>query len=63
MYVGLVLAYLGEAAILRQVWPAFFLPLVIAYVNWVVIPVEERKLTEVFGSEYAKYQTSTRRWL
>ena len=63
MYVGLAVAYVGEALILRQIWPVLLLPLVIAYVNWVVIPVEESKLTEVFGAEYTRYKTRTRRWL
>ena len=63
MYVGLAIAYFGEALLLRQVWPAALLPLVLAYVNWVVIPVEQAKLTEVFGAEYAAYQRRIRRWL
>jgi protein-S-isoprenylcysteine O-methyltransferase Ste14 len=63
MYVGLSLAYVGEAFLLRQAWPLALLPLVVAYVNWVVIPVEEAKLTEVFGSEYEAYRARTRRWL
>src|SRR6478752_10714806 len=53
MYVGLAIAYLGEAFLLRHVWPAVLLPLVLAYVNWVVIPVEQARLTEGFGAEYA----------
>ena len=63
MYVGLAVAYIGEALILRQVWPVLLLPLVIGYMNWVVIPVEEVRLTEVFGDEYRGYQARTRRWL
>ena len=63
MYVGLATSYLGEAAILRQLWPVFLLPATLAYVNWVVIPLEERKLTEVFGDEYGRYQRHARRWL
>ena len=63
MYVGLSLAYVGEALLLRQAWPLALLPLVVAYVNWVVIPVEEAKLTEVFGEEYLSYRARTRRWL
>jgi protein-S-isoprenylcysteine O-methyltransferase Ste14 len=63
MYVGLSVAYVGEAFLLRQVWPVLVLPLVLAYVNWVVIPVEERKLEEVFGGEYAQYRRRVRRWL
>ena len=63
MYVGLATAYLGEAFLLRQVWPAALLPLVLAYVNWGVIPVEQARLAEVFGAEYAAYQRQVRRWL
>ena len=63
MYVGLILAYIGEAGILRQVWPMFLLPFIVAYLNWVVIPVEEHKLTEVFGEAYKQYRGRVRRWL
>jgi len=63
MYIGLTLAYLGEAGILGQAWPIAFLPPVLAYLNWVVIPVEEARLTEVFGSEYDQYRAKVRRWM
>jgi protein-S-isoprenylcysteine O-methyltransferase Ste14 len=63
MYVGLSVAYVGEAGILRHVWPVLFLPLVVAYLNWVVIPVEEQKLHEVFGDEYEQYRQHVRRWV
>lgn len=63
MYIGLSLAYLGEAGILRQLWPVLLLPLTLAYLNWVVIPVEENKLREVFGEIYENYQAKVRRWL
>jgi protein-S-isoprenylcysteine O-methyltransferase Ste14 len=63
MYVGLATAYFGEAFLLRQVWPAALLPIVLVYVNWVIIPVEQARLTEVFDAEYAAYQRRVRRWL
>ena len=63
MYVALSLAYLGEAALLKQVWPVAFLPLVLAYLHWVVIPVEEARLREVFGEPYDQYRANVRRWL
>jgi protein-S-isoprenylcysteine O-methyltransferase Ste14 len=63
MYVGLSLAYLGEAAILHQIVPALLLPLTIVYLNRVVIPVEEERLHSVFGAEYQQYQNRVRRWL
>jgi protein-S-isoprenylcysteine O-methyltransferase Ste14 len=62
MYVGLSLAYIGEAAILHHIVPLIFLPLTIAYLNRVVIPLEEAKLHTVFGAEYERYQNDVRRW-
>jgi protein-S-isoprenylcysteine O-methyltransferase Ste14 len=62
MYVGLVLAYLGEAGLLKQIWPVVLLPLTIAYINWTVIPVEEAKLEEAFPDEYKQYRLQVRRW-
>lgn len=63
MYLGLTIAYLGEAGILRQLWPALLLPLVLAYLNRIVIPVEEEKLSEVFGPGYQEYRSRVGRWL
>ena len=63
MYVGLTIAYVGEALVLRQLWPVVFLPLVIAYVNWIVIPLEESKLHEAFGDQYDQYRARTGRWV
>jgi protein-S-isoprenylcysteine O-methyltransferase Ste14 len=63
MYVGLSLAYLGEAGILRQVWPVAILPLTLAYINWIVIPLEERRLKEVFRDRYHRYRDRVRRWI
>ena len=63
MYVGLSLAYLGEAGLLRQAWPPLLLPLTLAYLNWVVIPVEESRLREVFGAAYDAYRARVRRWI
>ena len=63
MYVGLSLAYVGEAALLHQIVPVVLLPLMIAYLNWVVVPVEEEQLRVVFGEEYEQYRHRVRRWL
>ena len=62
MYVGLVLAYLGEAGLLKQIWPVVLLPFTVAYINWTVIPVEEAKLEEAFPNEYKQYRLQVRRW-
>jgi len=61
MYVGLTLAYLGEAGLLLLAWPLLVLPFVLAYVNWFVIPVEEGSLSEFEG--YREYRSRVRRWI
>jgi protein-S-isoprenylcysteine O-methyltransferase Ste14 len=63
MYFGLSLAYVGEAGLLRQVWPVLLLPLVLVYLNWGVIRVEEGKLEDTFPEQYAAYRAKVRRWL
>jgi protein-S-isoprenylcysteine O-methyltransferase Ste14 len=61
MYSSLAPAYLGEAGILQQTWPLAFLPIGLAYVNWMVVPVEEAKSSQVFGEAYEAYRTRVRR--
>lgn len=63
MYVGLTVAYIGEACILHHVFPIILLPLTIAYLNRIVIPLEEKRLREVFREEYEQYAGRVRRWL
>lgn len=62
MYVGLVLAYLGEQGMLVEAWPLALLVLTVAYVNWCVIPVEEASL-RAFGPAYDAYGARVRRWI
>jgi protein-S-isoprenylcysteine O-methyltransferase Ste14 len=61
MYVGLILAYLGEEGLLAQIWPLLFLPVAVAYVNWFVLPVEEAALKTFDG--YSEYRARVRRWI
>jgi protein-S-isoprenylcysteine O-methyltransferase Ste14 len=63
MYVGLILAYIGEAGLLKQIWPLVPLTLVVAYLNWTVIPIEEARLKEAFHDDYEQYRATVRRWL
>jgi protein-S-isoprenylcysteine O-methyltransferase Ste14 len=63
MYVGLTLIYLGVAGTRAEVWPIIVLPVLLAYVNFIVIPVEERLLRATFGNAYDRYCASVRRWL
>jgi len=63
MYVGLTIAYLREAGLLKQIWPVILLPLTVAYLNWIVIPVEEARLREVFQDTYEQDHSRVRRWI
>jgi protein-S-isoprenylcysteine O-methyltransferase Ste14 len=63
MYVSLILAYLGEAGLLTQLWPVLFLPLTVLYVNRIVIPLEEEVLKKDFREYYENYMIKVRRWL
>lgn len=61
MYVGLAVAYAGDAIAVPECWALVFLPLVLAYVTWSVIPVEEASLNGVPG--YDDYRGKVRRWI
>jgi protein-S-isoprenylcysteine O-methyltransferase Ste14 len=60
MYAGLAVAYVGDAIAIPEFWALAFLPFVLAYVNWFVIPVEEASLSGVPG--YDDYRAKVRRW-
>jgi len=62
-YLGMALAYAGVAVLAGSVWALAPLPLVLALVDRGVIAREERYLTRLFGDEYTRYASRTRRWL
>lgn len=63
MYVGLLLLLLGWAVWLAAPWallgPLAFVP----YITRFQIAPEERVLACLFGTDFAQYQASVRRWL
>jgi protein-S-isoprenylcysteine O-methyltransferase Ste14 len=63
MYISLVLAYLGEAGFLVQTWPLLVLPLTLAYINWIVIPIEEDLLKKEFKEDFKNYCKRVHRWI
>jgi len=63
MYVGLVLAYIGEMCCQAQIMPLITLVLTVAYLQGAVIPLEESRLGATFGESYAQYRSCVRRWL
>ena len=63
MYLGLTLIYIGVAGTRFELWPLIVFPILLAYIHFVVIPVEERRLADTFGDEYRQYRAGVRRWL
>ena len=63
MYLGLFLAFIGLDGLLTFIWSLLLLIFVFYYVNWIVIPVEEKKLQETFGDGYNQYHNRVRRWI
>ena len=63
MYVGLVVFYLGAMLARDEMAPLMTLALTVAYLQWVVIPIEEKRLSEAFGKKYTGYRARVRRWL
>jgi len=63
MYLSLVLVYLGAAALTGFVWPLLLLPLPVLLVHRLVIPYEEARLRQAFGSACEEYFSRVRRWL
>ncbi len=63
MYVASICLYLGVSVIGNALWPLILLPIPLAFLRAITIPVEERTLAEAFGAEYLAYASRVRRWL
>ena len=63
MYLALVLMLIGLACLLGSLGPWLVIPLFVGLINANVIPMEERKIGEIFGQEYQGYRQRVRRWL
>jgi protein-S-isoprenylcysteine O-methyltransferase Ste14 len=63
IYLGLVVVYLGVAAVLTSIWVLLFLPLFVAYLRYGVIAYEEAYLRRRFGAAYEEFMARVPRWL
>lgn len=63
IYVGYALEYVGAALWIGTVWGWILLPVVLAVMDRVLIPREERALDAAFGPAYASYRARVRRWV
>jgi len=63
MYIGLFLIFIGISGIFTLFWSLILLLFVVYYLNWIVIPVEEKQLRKNFGEAYEQYCERVRRWI
>ena len=62
-YLGIASFYLAFAFALGVMWALALLPPVLAFVDRIVIPREERYLERRFGEAYRDYAARVRRWV
>jgi protein-S-isoprenylcysteine O-methyltransferase Ste14 len=63
MYLGMVLILIGVAVLLRSLSPLLVVIPFAVLIDQIYIRVEEKMLTEKFGTRWEAYKTKTGRWL
>lgn len=63
MYLGMLSILFGFAFVLNSLLGLIFPIVFFWFMNWRLIPAEEKKIEEVFGDEYLAYKRRTRRWI
>ncbi|MHC4275907.1 MAG: methyltransferase family protein [Planctomycetota bacterium] len=63
MLLGMVLIVLGEALFTESPGIFTYLAAFFVFLNFIMIPGEERRLEERFGESYLRYKSKIRRWL
>jgi protein-S-isoprenylcysteine O-methyltransferase Ste14 len=63
MYLGMTVALVGWALILRSLAPFFLPPVFVALMTYLFVLPEEGHLEKTFGAPYLDFKTRTRRWL
>jgi protein-S-isoprenylcysteine O-methyltransferase Ste14 len=63
MYVSMVIWLVGLAVLLGSLTPFLFPVLLLLGANYLIIPLEERRMEQTFGAQYVEYKQRVRRWL
>jgi protein-S-isoprenylcysteine O-methyltransferase Ste14 len=63
MYLGMLLWMLGLAILLGSLTPFVFPILLFLMANFLMVPLEERRLEQAMGKPYLDYRSRVRRWL
>lgn len=63
MYLGILIWLIGFAILLGSL-VVFVIPVIIVLLaEFILIPIEERRMEQIFGEEYREYKGRVRRWL
>ena len=62
MYVGMILQFIGTAVATAS-WLLLLLTLMLIFVMWSVVTVEERTCLEKYSDTYREYMNRTPRWI
>lgn len=63
MYLGMLLWLLGLAVLLGSLTPFLFPVLLFLIADFLMVPLEERRLEQTMGKPYLEYKTRVGRWL
>lgn len=63
MYIGYFLILLGIVTFIQSVSLLIFVPFFALFVNFVILPWEEKQLEKRFGRDYLQYKKKVTRWL
>jgi len=63
MYLGMLIWLIGLAVLLGSLIVFIFPIIFFLLANFVLIPIEERKMEQVFGQQFIEYRRQVRRWL
>ena len=63
IYLGGIVLMIGVSIFLGSLITFIFPPIVIIILHFYYIPIEEKKMEDLFGNDYLKYKKDVRRWI
>ncbi len=63
MYLGMLIWLVGLAVLLGSLAPFLFPLLLFVLANLIIIPLEEKRMEQLFGEQFIEYKRRVRRWL
>lgn len=63
IYLGGIVLMIGVSIFLGSLITFIFPPIVFIVLHFYYIPIEEKKMEDLFGNDYLKYKKDVRRWI